>query len=86
MIKFRFNQTAGLIAAAILAFATPASAANTTSSASNNRQSAEAAQRGENRERQICVRVELSNSRIARRVCKTPSEWDAAGGLPSQDR
>lgn len=88
MTKFRFDHTAGVVAAAMLAFAVPASAANSNSNsnASNaNRQAAEATQRQAD-ERQICVRIELSNSRISRRVCKTAEEWEAAGGLPTQDR
>ena len=31
--------------------------------------------------RLLCVRVELSGSRMVRRVCRTAAEWEARGGL-----
>lgn len=34
-------------------------------------------------ERRICARVELTATRIARRVCRTQAEWDRDGGIPS---
>jgi len=37
-------------------------------------------------ERTICMRVELSNSRIARSVCRTESEWRARGELGDDPR
>lgn len=33
--------------------------------------------------RRICVNVELSGSRMVRRVCRTQAEWEARGGLES---
>ena len=89
MTKFRFDRTASLAAAVLFAFALPAHAANTANSNAANRPSPDAtAQRSNdsNNARQICVRVQLSGSHVTRRVCKTAQEWEAAGGLPSDDR
>ena len=86
MTRIRFQHAASAAAAALLAFAIPAQAANTTSN-SSGRGTSEATQRAdENNERRICVRVQMSNSRIARPVCKTAQEWEAAGGVPSSER
>jgi hypothetical protein len=86
MTKIRFDRAAGVAAAALLAFAMPAQAANTASN-SSSRGTAEATQRADgNNDRRICVRVQLSNSRIARPVCKTAQEWQAAGGVPASER
>ncbi len=32
--------------------------------------------------RRVCVRMQLSGSRISREVCRTQAEWDRMGGLP----
>lgn len=44
--------------------------------ASNNRENPGMAAR------EICIRVEMSGTRMPRRVCKTPAEWEAEGGVP----
>jgi hypothetical protein len=36
-------------------------------------------------ERRICVRSDMPNTRISRRICRTPAEWNLAGGLPAND-
>lgn len=41
--------------------------------------------RDEAGERQICMSVQLSNSRIARRVCRTEREWARSGELERDD-
>ena len=41
--------------------------------------------RDEAGERQICMNVQLSNSRIARRVCRTEREWARSGELERDD-
>ena len=33
-------------------------------------------------DRRICVRVDLSGTRVTRNVCKTPAEWNREGGVP----
>jgi hypothetical protein len=41
--------------------------------------------RDEAGERQVCMNVQLSNSRIARRVCRTEREWARSGELERDD-
>jgi hypothetical protein len=36
-------------------------------------------------ERRICVRSDMPNTRFSRRICRTPAEWERAGGIPTQD-
>jgi hypothetical protein len=36
-------------------------------------------------DRRVCVSVEMTGTRVARRVCRTEAEWEAQGGLPSRD-
>lgn len=68
-------------AGALAAIAVPASAQNSAAlHADDNSSSGQRAAR-ENPDRRICVRVELSGSRLVRRVCRTAREWEARGGL-----
>ena len=83
MIKFasaRIVQTGAIAAAALLA----ASAAAPSQAATSDQQTRSSTQ-GANAERRICAMVELSSSRMPRRVCRTRAEWEAAGGLPAND-
>ena len=73
------------IAAATIALAgslAPAQAAPTAARAGANvqgqNQSADA-------NRKVCATVELTGSRLVRRVCRTPAEWQRSGGIPGQD-
>jgi hypothetical protein len=34
--------------------------------------------------RRICVRTELTGSRLTRTVCRTAEEWQRAGGIPTE--
>lgn len=36
-------------------------------------------------ERRVCVRMEMPNTRLPRRVCKTAAEWEREGGVPSSN-
>ena len=36
-------------------------------------------------DRKICIRMEMPNTRLPRKVCRTQSEWDRAGGVPTAD-
>ena len=36
-------------------------------------------------DRRVCVNVEMTGTRMVRRVCRTEAEWEAQGGLPSGD-
>ena len=91
MTRIRFPNKAAVAACALFVFALPANATNSANSAT--RPASEATQRSENpdgaqngNERRICVRVQLSGSRIARPVCKTAQEWETAGGIPESER
>ncbi|MGZ8310759.1 MAG: hypothetical protein ACXWUR_01730 [Allosphingosinicella sp.] len=85
----RFDRTLGLVAAGALCAgrALPASAqthANQTQPTSTTSGGSTRADRP-NDDRRICVQAEFTNSRISRRICKTASEWEAAGGIPRND-
>ena len=41
-----------------------------------------ASQASQDPNRRICVRADLSGSRISRHICRTRAEWDRVGGLP----
>ncbi len=36
-------------------------------------------------QRRICVRAEMTGTRVARDVCRTRAEWERAGGIPQAD-
>ena len=83
-MRILFISTAALAAAAV-----PASAQSAPMDSSQARQQQQqpAGQRGRDEadERRICMNVQLSNSRIARRVCRTEREWAQSGELGSDD-
>jgi hypothetical protein len=72
-----------IAAAALIATALPAAAQNLP--ALQSRDSSATGQRAadENADRRICVSVELTGSRMVRRVCRTAREWEERGGLES---
>lgn len=41
--------------------------------------------RAQTDQRRICVRDELTGTRLARTVCRTRAEWEAAGGVPGEN-
>ena len=41
-----------------------------------------ASQTSQDPNRRICVRADLSGSRISRQICHTQAEWDRMGGVP----
>ena len=88
MTKIRFDRAAALAGAAFLAFAMPANATNTTNNNATQPAAEASAQRADagNNDRRICVRVQLTGSRVVRQVCKTAHEWDLEGGVPESDR
>jgi hypothetical protein len=74
-------------AAALFAAALPASAENLA--ANSNARGEPAAQQPRARqdgERQVCVREQLSDSRMRRRVCHTAREWEQLHGEDSAAR
>lgn len=78
------TAAAALVTTAVPAFAQSAPMA---SSQARQQQQQPAGQRNRDEagERQICMSVQLSNSRIARRVCRTEREWAQSGELDSGD-
>jgi hypothetical protein len=81
----RTALAAGLLFGAIAA--TPAVAAdralNRTASESEPRSAAPAARNARGAaagDQRVCVRTEVTGSRLTRTICKTQAEWDAAGG------
>jgi hypothetical protein len=84
MIKFasgRIVQAGAIAAAALLA----ASVSAPSQAAPADQQANARPSQSASAERRICAMVELSSSRMPRRVCRTRAEWDAAGGLPASD-
>ena len=84
MNKFLVSAAA-LVAAGL---ATPVIAADSVSATANaSAQPANNSQaRASNPQRRICVRMDMTGSRMTRNVCRTQAEWDRAGGVPDQDR
>ena len=54
--------------------------------AASQQQAAPARSNANSSERQICVRMELTGTRVARRICRTAAEWERSGGVPESDR
>lgn len=70
--------------AALSAISAPAAAQQQQRTASPSQAQSESGtenRRDTGSDRVICMRVELSNSRIARRICRTEQEWRARGEL-----
>lgn len=71
-----------------LAFATPA-VATPAFAQSAPREAAEetrenAAEQARDPDRMICVRAQLTGSRLNRQICRTQREWDEDGGVPTR--
>ena len=79
------NIYAGFAAALLAAAAIPA----TAQAQSGTQSSQPRARTGDNAnegERMVCMRVQLSGSRVTRRVCRTQSEWESRGELHNDPR
>ena len=74
---------AALTAVALTAAALPASAQNAPGLETRNTAASGQRATDENPDRRICVSVELTGSRMVRRVCRTAREWEERGGLES---
>ena len=88
---YRNARLAALTAAACfsLGFSLPAGAARVEQRADTNEQSggssaARTATSSSNPNREICVRAQLTGSRLSRRICRTQREWDEDGGVPTE--
>ena len=81
--RFRFALAA--VGALTVAFAAPAQAAQTvprTTTPPARSADAEDAARSD-ADLMICVRAQLTGSRLNRRICRTQREWDEDGGVPT---
>ena len=82
--RFRFALAAA--GALTAAFSLPAQAAQTAprSTAPQERPADANADAGSDADRMVCVRAQLTGSRLNRRICRTQREWDMDGGVPSR--
>ena len=81
----RFRFALASIGALTVAFAMPAQAAQTvprTITPPARSADADDAARSD-ADRMICVRAQLTGSRLNRRICRTQREWDEDGGVPT---
>ncbi len=80
-IRGRIVQAGAVAAAALLASAVAAPLqASTIDQQTVQRQGQSASS-----ERRVCAMVELTGSRVARRICRTRAEWEALGGVPANN-
>jgi hypothetical protein len=77
------NLMIATAAAALTATAVPASVQNVPGLQTRNIAATDQRAADENPDRRICVSVELTGSRMVRRVCRTAREWEERGGLES---
>lgn len=79
----RLSHLSALLAAgAALAFAAPVQAQDSDNQV--RAPSGASAAETPPAERRICVNMEMTGSRLVRRVCRTPTEWNTQeGGVPN---
>lgn len=80
-----FARTRIVQAGAVAAAALLAAAAAPLQAATADQLAAQQRSPNANSERRICAMVELTGSRVVRRICRTQAEWDRAGGVPGSD-
>jgi len=88
MITIRHLNRAAALAIAGLTIAglsVPATATETTPNQDRDQHAASTRQRHDGDQRKICVRAQLTGSRMMQRICKTAAQWDAEGGVPTDD-
>jgi Ni/Co efflux regulator RcnB len=76
------------IAAACVALAgsmAPASAAAPAQGASRTGANVQGQNQSADQSRKICATIEMTGTRMNRRVCRTAADWERAGGLPGRD-
>lgn len=59
--------------------AAPGSTAQSTAQASRDGSGSQQA----HKDREICIRMALSGTRMPKKVCRTAAEWEADGGVPT---
>lgn len=75
------NVLIATLAAALAASAVPAAAEQGSAPRARTGNATEQQTNAEDPERRICVAIELTGSRMIRRVCRTQREWEARGGF-----
>ena len=89
MIRTDFTKAALSAFAAATLFAGLAAPAHAASEAGERGRSSgstgqmQSSDASEARDRRICVRFELTASRLSRTICRTEREWEARGGVPT---
>jgi hypothetical protein len=73
-------------AASLLCLSVPAAAMASDTSTATQRQAASRSSASDRQSQRICVRDEMTGSRMVRNICRTRAEWDRAGGLPTDER
>ena len=79
----RFTPVAGFILGAALLATSPAAAQDATGGNSQDESTGTELRRDP--DRRICVREQLTGSRLRQTICKTQREWDAEAGGPGRD-
>ena len=81
--RFRIARASAVAAAGALAlgFSLPAAAAPATNAQSAPPQAASTS--ASDPDRMVCVRAQLTGSRLNRRICRTVREWEEDGGVPT---
>ena len=91
MSKIRIRGAAALCVAMLMASTTTTASAegNAAVRGSSNNSAVAAVAATQTRavqaDREICVRAEIANSHIARRICRSAENWERAGGLPTTE-
>ena len=84
--RFRVARTSILVASAaiILGFSLPAAAARTDTRAANPQSATTQTPQSaaSDPDRMICVRAQLTGSRLNRRICRTERQWAEDGEVP----
>ena len=84
--RFRIARASAVTAAGALAlgFSLPAAAAPAAGAASAQSAPAPAASpAASDPDRMVCVRAQITGSRLNRRICRTVREWEEDGGVPT---
>lgn len=73
------------IAAASIALAGSLAPAQAAPPASRTGANVQGQNQSADQNRRICADVELTGTRMTRRVCRTAAEWERTGGLPAKN-
>ena len=87
--RLPFAAAAALVTVTSFALTAPVNAATATLAPVAATEEAIAASGGpapvaQDADKRICVTARLTGSRMNTKICKTKSQWEAAGGLPTK--